>query len=308
MQKNELTIALPSGKSLQAKTDELLAAANISVSRPNPRSCIAGVSGFPDLTRAIYCKPDSIPMLVRNGNVQLGITGEDNVLENGGTRREDERESLVEIVTLSYSRATDKATSGVLFTPEDNPINCIEDIKGQSLPTPVATEYPAETASYLSRWGVSARFIPCSGGAESVVKAGMCSYGVALTETGDTLRENRLKIIGTVFTSNTVLIARASLLSNQETDARVRFLGRLLVGTLEARSRIYLAMNAPVEKVEDIKKILPALQSPTVQPLAILGFVSIASVVPAKDVNELILKLECLGASGFVKDRPSLVM
>ena len=295
-----MTIALPSGKSLQDKTDELFREARISISRAHRRSCIADIRGLPGISRAIYCRPSEIPRLVADENVEIGITGMDCVHEHGS------RDTPFRIFEqLEYSRSTGGVTRCVIFCKEGHSAKSISDMGARPL---IATEYPMETRERLSRAGVSdAELVECKGSVESLVVLGRYPYGVALVETGDTLRANELKIIAEIFTSSTVIIGRSHPYESGQEEA-ISFLGKLLRGTLEARGKTYLLMNAPTASVEAIKKVLPSLKSPTVQTLADPDYVAIAAVVPNTDVNSLMLTLTREGASGFVTLPPTTVM
>ena len=193
----------------------------------------------------------------------------------------------------------------MIFCKGDHPAKSITDMGAAPK---IATEYPLETRDRLTKAGVSdAHLVECKGSAEALVMLGKYQYGVALVETGDTLRANGLKIIAEIFTSSTVLIGRSGPYES-DMEEHISYLGRLLRGTLEARGKTYLLMNAPADKVEAIKKVLPSLKSPTVQTLADPEFVAMAAVVPDSQVNFLMFQLSREGASGFVPLQPWAVL
>lgn len=297
MEDNELfIIALPSGKSLEEPTLGVLKAAHVDVQRAHPRLCTAQISGLCGITSAVFIKPNQIPSMVSDGQFPIGITGMDAVRENGGH---------VKVLTeLSYSRATSGGTRCVIFCREDNPAKSIRDIEGKI----IVSEYPKETGEFLIKHGVSALLRDCTGSAESLVAIGQYEYGVCLVETGTSLRINSLTEVATVFVSQTVLIVNEDI---YEKDPVFRnyadFLGRIMNGVLNARGNVYLAMNVPKDRVEDVCKILPALQTPTVEPQRDPAFCSVATVVPANEINTLKMELEMLGARGFVELVPSSV-
>ena len=178
----------------------------------------------------------------------------------------------------------------------------------------IASEYPVETQAFLEKHGISIPVIPTRS-AEVMVFTRAYRYGVALVETGTTLDVNRLVEIegGTIFESSAVIVARTDvgrwdIAGDFGYVELFKFLPALLAGGCKALSSVYLLMNAPVGKIEEIRKVLPALKSPTIQPLADLGFCAIGAVVPAKDVNAIIWALREHEATGFVTLPPSIVM
>ena len=294
-------IAIPSGKSLQEPTERLFKEARIRIVRAHRRSYLADIEGFPGITRAIFCKPSEIPRLILDGDVDVGITGMDCVREHGSR---DETAFRV-FAELEYSRATGGGTRCVIFCKGDHPAKSITDMGAAPK---IATEYPLETRDRLTKAGVSdAQLVECKGSAEALVMLGKYQYGVALVETGDTLRANGLKVIAEIFTSSTVLIGRSGPYES-DMEESISFLGKLLRGTLKARGMTYLVMNAPIDKVEAIKKVLPSLKSPTMQTTADPEYVALATVVPDSQVVSLMFQLSREGACDFVPQQPWAVL
>lgn len=317
------TIALPEGKNLGQQTLDLLRDARIIVKRGHPRAIEGQVEGIPGITRAIFCRPEQVNYFVARGIAQFGITGKDVVLEHP----DDNVELWAELL---YSRQTAGGTRCVLFTRADNPVNTVKDLKallsteteakigdvngGRRM---IASDYPAETKAFLAAQRLNLEVASLRGSSEVFVFERVCDYGVALVETGATLAANGLKEIqgGKIFDSSAVLIGNryqpGSNLEDTEIDAR-RPLGRLLAellnGTLEARSKVLLVMNAPAKNLAEIEAMLPAMKSPTVTPLANPGFCSVSSVVSALDVNGLIGRLSERGATDFLTMPLSTVM
>ncbi|PIR83633.1 ATP phosphoribosyltransferase [Candidatus Kaiserbacteria bacterium CG10_big_fil_rev_8_21_14_0_10_51_14] len=316
MNKAANTIALPEGKNLGPQTLELLEGARIKVRRKHPRAIEGSVEGLPYTTRAIFCRPEQVKELVGSGLVLFGITGKDIVLESPN--------GSVEILEeLPYSRSTQQGTRCVFFTQETNPVSTVTGMlqdcdradRDEFGRLGIASEYPEETRAFIAAKG-NARIpiVPCSS-AEVMVYTRQYRYGACLVETGTTLTVNGLKEMrdDRIFDSCAVLIGNENLLDAEAPDfdtyrSRAHLLGSLLRGTLEARELVYLVMNAPKSEVEAIRQILPALKSPTIQPLADPDFCSIAAVVPAWLVNGLILRLSNCRAMGFVTLPPSTVM
>lgn len=312
LSEGKIAIGLPSGKSLQEATDALFRQAHFKIKLPHPRSVRARLLGMPSLADVLYFKPNQIAGVVADGIVAFGITGHDVVQEYNDydARRDVHMDRLAVRAQLPYSRQTSGPTRAVAFTKEDNPIDDVSKIpSGES----VASEYPMATIKLLYKHGIRATIIECTGGAESLVISGKCAYGVTLTETGDTLRANGLKIIGEVFESNTVLIANKNALEIPGICLCADFLARKLSGALAARGKVYLIMNAPANKVAEISAYLErlgaTLRKPTVAPLFNGSlFCAISTVVTVEQLNLVEMHLMELGAEGFVELDPSAIM
>ena len=292
----DLTIALPSGKSIEEPTLRLLDNAHIEVDRIHSRACSASISGFPQITRAVFLKPSMIGMQVAYGAIPIGITGSDIV-------GEDDCEHVQICAELPYNRATfGTKMRVVIFTRNENDVRSVRDINPRAK---FISEYPRLTRIFFEENGIKGAYVPeCPGSAEALVVIGKYDYGVAITETGVSLQVNGLKEIATILESTTVLIANTGFLKIPGMRELVDHLGKTLQGPLTARGKVYLVMNASAASVADICRGLPSLKEPTVQLLHDPAFCSIAAVVPAIEVNALKMKLAALGASGFVELDP----
>ncbi|MDD2657242.1 MAG: ATP phosphoribosyltransferase [Candidatus Pacebacteria bacterium] len=282
-----LKIALPAGKSLEARTSELFTEARITIDRKGSMHEVA-FPDYPSLSAGYFLKPRRIPLLVEEGDFDIGITGVDFVLESGAD---------VEICAeLSYSRSTGDSTLGVLFAQEDDTADSPSDVPDGSI---ILSEYPNLTRKFLEGYGKRVVVVESPGSAEAEVPL-KYRFGVALSETGKSLRENRLKPIGTVFKSSTVLIANKEVLTAPVAAKAVHVLKLILCGVLEARGRTMFTMNVPTEVLAEVLRILPSLRSPTVAPLAGGQFASVSTVMRMNEVNGFIPSLLELGAEGFV--------
>lgn len=312
LSEGKVVVGLPSGKSLQEATDALFRQAHFKIKLPHPRSVRGRLSGMPGLSEVLYFKPNQIAGVVADGVVAFGITGHDVVQEYNDydDRRDIQKDRLVVCAELPYSRRTSGPTKAVLFTRDDNTVDDVSKIPSNES---VASEYPTATIKLLFKHGIRATIIGCTGGAESLVISGKCRYGVTLTETGDTLRANGLKVIGEVFESNTVLVANKMALQIPGIRLCADFLARKLSGALAARDKVYLTMNAPADKVTEISTYLEGLgatlRKPTVSPLFNGSlFCAISTVVSVEQLNLVEMQLMELGAEGFVELDPSTVM
>lgn len=318
---NHLLVALPSGKSLQARTEQLFKDADIEMRRKSERASTAVLIGAPGFSEAIYYKPLRIPRIVARQELTVGITGMDALYESGlyGPER-----PLEVCSTLPYNRQTNGAIRCVLFAREDNPVfmpapnpdssheRTVERwLRNIPQGAKIISEYPRSTEEFLMKTlPMKVSIEPCEGSAEAeVANSSLVQiFGVALVETGATLAANGLREITEIFESSTVLIVNKKILADREMRASVIFLDSLLKGAFNARGRVMLLMNAPIARLADIGRILPSLKSPTVTPLADPAFCSVSAVVPRYDKNRLIYQLARLGADGFISHDISTVM
>ena len=199
-----LKIALPSGKSLEEKTIELFTNAFISTERKGSSCHEVLFPDFPLIAKGKFIKPRRIPKLVESGAYDVAITGSDTVFET---------DAQIEMCTrLDYGRNSAGATRGVLFAHENHFVNSIRDIPSGSI---VLSEYPELTKRYFERLFLEGiTVVPSTGSVEAEVPDHY-RFGVCLTETGRSLRENDLRVIATIFESHTILIA------NKDSNIRI---------------------------------------------------------------------------------------
>lgn len=226
---------------------------------------------------------------VEKGTIDAGIAGKDWILEN---------ESDVEFVCdLVYSKVSKKPTRWVLVVTEDSPIKSIEDLKNKV----ISTELVNFTKKYFSQKNIPVKVEFSWGATEAKVVEGLCDAIVEVTETGTTLKANGLRIVETLMISNPVLIANKKSIKNKWKRAKIEQIAILLQGALKADNMVGLKMNAPKEKLEEIVKILPSLNYPTISNLYNSNWVSIESVLHEKNVRDIIPKLLRLGAEGIIE-------
>lgn len=282
-----LTIALPKGKSLEERTISLFEEARIPVLRSSPYSHKVEFGDCPFLSEGVLLKPRRIPTLVAEGDIDIGITGSDVVLESGA--------DVGIQAKLIYSRSNDICTQGVIFAHKDDCAESKEDIPDGSV---ILSEYPNLTRNRFHHWQ-HMEVVESPGSAEAEVPL-KYRFGVALTETGRSLRENGLKVLDMIFVSHTVLIVGRKAWGDDGKRGEIIMLRELLLGALKARGKVLLSMNVSQEIIEGVLKILPALDKPTIAILAGGEHFSITSVVSRKDANALIEKILKLGARGII--------
>ena len=280
----QIKLGLPKG-SLQESTFALMKKAGWNF-KVGSRSYVPTVDDPAIAARLI--RPQEIARYVELGLLDAGLTGYDWIYENGA--------DVVEVAELCYSKATSNPVRWVVAVPNDSPIQDVKDLQGKR----IATEAVGLTKRYLADHGVSAE-IEFSWGATEVKAPELVDAIVELTETGSSLRANQLRIIDTVLTSTTRLIANKDAWANAEKRAKIEQMALLLSGALHAENKVLLKMNAKKGDVAAICSVLPALHAPTVNPLGDPSWVAIETVVEESIVREIIPQLKAAGASGIIE-------
>lgn len=279
-----LKLALPKG-SLQEPTLELFEKAgyNIYVSSRGyrPTSDDSELDLF--LIRA-----QEIGRYIGQGFIDCGITGLDWASEAGT--------ELVDLAELPYSRATVRPTKWVLVVPEDSPIQKPEDLEGKR----IATEGVGITQRYLAAKGIRAE-VEFSWGATEVKVPDLVDAIVDVTETGSSIRANKLRIVDTLLTSFPHFYAGAAAAADPWKREKMERICLLLKAALDARDKVGLKMNLPEDKLSVLLERLPSLRRPTVSQLADGGWVAVEAVVTEKVVRDIIPELKHIGAEGIIE-------
>ncbi len=277
-----LRIGLPKG-SLQDATIELLDRAGYSVS-------VSSRSYFPSIDdpemRVILFRAQEMSRYVEDGVIDLGITGHDWVIENGSDVRE--------VCELTYSKVSRRPVRWVLAVPEESQYEKPEDLRGGI----IATELVNTTRRYFEQRGIEVRKVEFSWGATEV-KARMVDAIVDVTETGSSLRENKLRVIDTLMTSTTRLIANHDAWRDAWKRKKIEDLSMLLQGAMAATSKVGLKMNVPRARLEEVLSILPAEKSPTVNDLADSEWVAVEVVVDERVERDMVPALCRAGATAI---------
>ena len=284
MEQKTLTIGLPSG-SLMEPTIALFAKAGYAISGSS-RSYRPSVDD-PEL-RIRLLRAQEISRYIEHGYLDCGITGYDWVQEN--------ESHLEEVVKLPYSKATSNPTRWVLVVPEDSPVKSVRDLEGKR----VATEAVGITRRFFERAGVKVE-VEFSWGATEVKVPDLVDAIVDITETGSSLRANKLRIVDTLMESYPALYANTSARADEWKQSKIKNLALLLKAALAARDLVGLKMNLPEKSLKKLLEALPALRNPTVSPLAQPEWVAIETVIEEKVVREIIPSLKTLGAEGIIE-------
>ncbi|MGA3171784.1 MAG: ATP phosphoribosyltransferase [Chthoniobacteraceae bacterium] len=279
-----LRLGLPSG-SLQEATIALFEKAGFSIT-VSARSYRPSVDD-PELQVQLL-RAQEISRFVEQGFLDCGLTGHDWIVENG---------SQVEIVCeLIFSKASSNPTRWVVAVPEDSPIRSVKDLDGKR----IATEAVGLTRRFLEQHGVRAE-IEFSWGATEVKVPDLVDAIVDVTETGSSLRANKLRILETIMTSTPRLIANKAAWTDSWKRAKIERLILLLTGALNARDKVGLKMNIEESRLESLLGALPALRNPTVAQLAHPGWVAVETIIDERVVREIIPQLKKLGAEGIIE-------
>ncbi|MCL2103153.1 MAG: ATP phosphoribosyltransferase [Syntrophorhabdaceae bacterium] len=287
MKKNEvgvLNIGLPKG-SLQDSTLHLFRKAgfNITVSS---RGYIPVIDD-PELS-GLLIRAQEMARYVQDGILDIGLTGRDWVLEHNARVRE--------VCPLLYARGGLRPVRWVVAVPENSSINNLKDLNGKR----VATELVQFTKRYLKKKGVEAQ-VEFSWGATEVKTPRLADAIVELTETGSSLRANKLRVVETILESTTVLIANRESWKDSWKRQKIENIAMLLEGALRAEEKVGLKMNVGSDALDHILEVLPSMQNPTISTLSKEGWFSLEGIVDEKKVRELIPLLKKRGASGIVE-------
>ena len=284
MSSHILTLGLPSGSLMEA-TLSLFAKAGFSISG-SKRSYRPSIDD-PELEIRLL-RAQEISRYVEHGYLDAGITGRDWVAENESDVRE--------VTELSFSKASARPTRWVLVVPEDSPIRSVRDLEGKR----VATEAVGLTRRFFERAGVNVD-LEFSWGATEVKVPDLVDAIIDITETGSSLRDNKLRIVETLLESFPVLIANHTAFEDDWKRTKLETMSLLLKGALNARDLVGLKMNLLESNLKNLLEALPALRNPTVSPLAQSGWVAVETVIGEKIVREIIPRLKALGAEGIIE-------
>jgi ATP phosphoribosyltransferase len=284
MSDKKLRFGLPKG-SLQDATVEKMAKAGFNI-QVSSRSYVAYVDD--DQLEVLLFRAQEISRYVEHGHLDCGITGHDWVEENG-SKVHDAGEFL-------FSKATRQPARWVLAVPEDSPIKSVKDLNGKR----IATEVVNLTKKYLEKHGVKAE-VEFSWGATEAKAHELVDAIVEITETGSSLRANKLRIVETLLTSTPRLIVNHDSWKNPWKRQKIETMALLLKGALEAETKVGLKMNIEQKNLQGLLESLPALRRPTISNLSQPGWVAVETIIDEHVVRELIPQLKAAGAEGIIE-------
>lgn len=282
-----LAVVLPKG-SLEKQVLDLFSSADLAVVRGSDRDYHARVDD-PRIDKVRFLRPQEIPTYVEQGIFDLGISGRDWITETGA--------DVVSLGEIGGGRAGEAVVKVVLAVPKDSPWETAADLPEG---VRVSTEMPETTRRFLEEHGVKAKVFTSHGATEAKIPD-IVDAIVDLTETGSSLRKAGLKVIATLLTSRTELIANKAAYDDPVKRAAMEDVLVLIQGALRARGHVLLKLNVPDDQLDAVIAELPSMASPTVMPLARSSMHALETVVPKKGVNTLIPALKAAGARDILE-------
>lgn len=279
-----LMLGLPKG-SLEESTKALFAKAGWKITTSS-RSYKPSIDD-PELDGR-FIRAQEVSRYVEHGFFDCGLTGHDWVLEN--------ESDVVEVCDLIYSKASTLKSRWVLCVPEASSMTKPEDLAGKR----VATELLETTKRYFAKKGIAAE-VEFSWGATEVKVPDLVDAIVDITETGNSIRANKLRIIDTLLETNTKFIANKASWANPAKRKKIETIALLLRGALEAESKVGLKMNLPKAALNNVVNALPALRNPTISQLSSPEWIALETIIDESVVREIIPQLKALGAEGIVE-------
>ena len=254
---------------------------------------VNGRSYFPEIDdesiECAICRAQEMSRYVQNGTLDAGLTGKDWIAENS---------SDVHVVAdLVYSKVSSRSARWVVAVPYDSPIKRLEDLTGKK----IATELTEFTRRYFAERNIEVIVEFSWGATEAKVVSGLADAVVEVTETESTIKAHGLRIIHELMQTNTQLIVNHESWKNPQKRKKIEQIALLLKGALLGQKMVGLKMNVPGELMEDVIKMLPSLNAPTVASLYQSNWFSVEIVVASDTVRELIPKLLEHGAEGIIE-------
>ncbi len=285
----KLKLGIPKG-SLQDATVQLFARAGFDI-------YVSSRSYFPSIDdpeiECLLIRAQEMARYVADGVLDAGLTGQDWIAEH---RTGEDANGVVGVADLVYAKQSYGKVRWVLAVPQESTVQRPEDLQGAT----IATELVRVTEAYFRRRGVDVN-VEFSWGATEVKPPVLADGIVEATETGSTLRANRLRIVDTVMESNTQLISNATALADAWKQTKIDSLALLLRAAIEAHGRVGLMLNVRRADLDGVLKLLPALQRPTISPLSDADWISVTTILEERTVRDIIPRLKAARAEGIVE-------
>lgn len=285
-----IRIAIPNKGRLSEQTLGLFEQAGLKAAFRADRALVASLG---EDFQAIFVRAQDIPEYVADGAAELGVTGSDLVSESG--------RDVEEILHLGFGKCR-----LIVAVKDESPVKSARDLPPG---TRVATSFPHSARQYFESLGIPIQIAPVSGAAEIAPHLGVADVIVDLTSTGSTLRVNGLREVDTILHSSATLIASPGALADEAVRSEVEVLSTALESVLRAEAKRYLMTNVPKAQMDEVRKILPGINGPTIVEVADDGaWVAAHAVVDADQVYQTIAKLKELGAEGILVTRIERLM
>jgi len=284
--KKVLKLGLPKG-SLQDATFKMFRKAGFNVALSSERSYFPSVDD-PEI-EAVLLRAQEMSRYVQDGALDCGITGNDWVLEN--------ESRVVTVTDLVYAKQSLNKVRWVLAVPENSPVKTVRDLEGRR----IATELVNVTRRYFKAHKVNVDVEFSWGATEVKVSAGLVDAIVELTETGRSLKANKLREMLTIVESTTQFVANKDSYKDPWKKAKMEQVALLLQGAIAAEAKVGLKMNVRKQDIEKVIARLPALKRPTVSGLSDDGWFAVETIIDEKVVRVLIPQLKEAGAQGIIE-------
>ena len=290
----KVRLGIPKG-SLQDATIQLFARAGFNI-YASTRSYFPAIDD-PEID-CMLIRAQEMARYVGDGVLDAGLTGQDWIAEHLATApsAKGDNGTIVPLADLIYAKQSFGKVRWVLAVPEESRYQKPQDLEGAT----IATELVKATQAYFSRLGVTVN-VEFSWGATEVKPPTLADAIVEVTETGSSLRANRLRIIDTVLESNTQLIANATALTDEWTKTKLANIALLLKAAIEAQGRVGIMLNDRSADLQAVLALLPALQRPTISPLSDSEWVAVNTIIEERTVRDLIPRLKAARAQGIVE-------
>jgi ATP phosphoribosyltransferase len=289
----KLRLGIPKG-SLQDATIQLFARAGFNI-YASTRSYFPAIDD-PEI-ECMLIRAQEMARYVADGVLEAGLTGQDWIAEHAASVGPDGApDVVVPLADLVYAKQSFGKVRWVLAVPEESRYHKPQDLEGGT----IATELVRATQSYFARLGVRVN-VEFSWGATEVKPPTLADAIVEVTETGSSLRANRLRIIDTVLESNTQLIANPKALTDDWTRTKLDNIALLLKAAIEAQGRVGIMLNVRACDLDGVLGLLPALQRPTISPLSDNEWVAVNTIIEERTVRDLIPRLKAARAHGIVE-------
>jgi ATP phosphoribosyltransferase len=293
----KLRLGIPKG-SLQDATIQLFARAGFNI-YASIRSYFPAIDD-PEI-ECMLIRAQEMARYVADGVLDAGLTGQDWIAEHlagaaNGVPTGAKVGDIVPLADLVYAKQSFGKVRWVLAVPEESRYQKPQDLEGAT----IATELVRATQAYFARLGVTVN-VEFSWGATEVKPPTLADAIVEVTETGSSLRANRLRIIDTVMESNTQLIANSRSLADDWTRTKLENIALLLKAAIEAQGRVGIMLNVRSGDLASVLALLPALQRPTISPLSDNEWVAVNTIIEERTVRDLIPRLKAARAQGIVE-------
>jgi len=280
----KLKLGVPKG-SLQESTFNLLSKAGFHFS-------VSNRSYFPSIDdeelEAMLIRAQELPRYVEDGVFDAALTGYDWIIESGA--------DVLSVSDLIYSKQSMRKVKWVLAVHESSHVQTVKDLEGKR----IATEVVNITKNYLAKNKVNAS-VEFSWGATEVKTPDLVEAIVEVTETGSSLRANKLRIVDVVLESNTKLIANKKSWTDPWKREKIENLAMLLQGAINAGTKVGLKMNLRKTDVDSVLKLIPALRKPTISQLADDQWIALETIIDEDVVRKIIPQLKRAGAEGIIE-------